>query len=277
MARAATTAAGAAPVAPARRRRRAGAGRRATADRAATPRAAGGRTTTRRAIRVVPRGGAGTRPAAALGTSLLDRLLRGRAWIAFVGVLLVGVVFVNVSLLEMNRGITRATERASALKRENADLRLRVARLASSERIQRAAAERGFVLPAPGDVRYLRADRGADARQAARRIAPPSGGDAPPAQPQAGAPAATGPNGQGGQAGAPGKSGAPAETGAPAPAGAPGQNGVPAPAGGAPAAQPDATAPGHSHPPAAGGQQAGPDAQQPTPAGQPAPAAPGVG
>jgi len=104
---------------------------------------------------------------------VLDRLLRGRGWIALIGALLVGVVFLNVGLLDRGNGVARDAERVEELGRENAELRSAVARLGSSERIQRVAAERGLVLPEPGDVRYLRANRKLDAKRAAARIAPP--------------------------------------------------------------------------------------------------------
>jgi len=183
MPRAASVAARAAAparTAPARRK----------AARPATARAHGASARTaaapRRAIRVVPRGGA--RPAAAaLGAGVLDRLLRGRIWIACIATLLAGVVFLNVSLLEMNRGITQDAERAAELRRDNAELRLRVAELASSERIQAAAAARGFVLPAPGDVHYLERRRG-DGRRAAALITEPSGTPSPAPQPQSALP-----------------------------------------------------------------------------------------
>jgi len=104
------------------------------------------------------------------GAALLDALLHGRAWIAIVFVLLAGIVFFNVDLLRMNREIAVTAERAAATKRENARLRTDLARLGSSERIQRVAAERGLVLPAPGEVRYLRSAPAVDARRAAQRI-----------------------------------------------------------------------------------------------------------
>jgi cell division protein FtsL len=105
---------------------------------------------------------------------VLDRLLAGRGWIALIGVLLAGIVFFNVDLLQMNREIARNAEKGAALQRENARLRRDVARLASSERIQLAAADLGLVLPAPGDVRYLKARPVLDARHAAKRIAEPN-------------------------------------------------------------------------------------------------------
>jgi cell division protein FtsL len=112
---------------------------------------------------------------------VLDALLSGRGWIALIGVLLAGIVFFNVDLLQMNRDIAQNAEKAAALKRENARLRLDVARLASSERIQEAAADLGLVLPAPGEVRYLKARPGLDARRAAKRITEPNATLVPPA------------------------------------------------------------------------------------------------
>jgi cell division protein FtsL len=110
------------------------------------------------------------RVARARGSSFLDALLRGRVWIGLVGLLLVGIVFFNVDLLRLNREIAHTTEKSTALKRENGRLLLDVARLDSSERLQEAAARRGFILPAPNDVRYLRARPRRDARDAARRM-----------------------------------------------------------------------------------------------------------
>jgi cell division protein FtsL len=109
-------------------------------------------------------------PAAA---GLLDRLLRGRAWVLLIGTLLVGIVFFNVDVLRLNRTIASTSERATALKQENARLLLLEAKLASSSRIQQAAAADGMVLPAPGDVRFLKA-HSSDALRADRRMTAPS-------------------------------------------------------------------------------------------------------
>lgn len=114
------------------------------------------------------------RAARARTGSVLDALLSGRGWIALVFVLLAGIVFFNVDLLQMNRDIARNADRISALKRENARLLVDEARLASSERIQEAAAQLGFVLPAPGEVRYLKARPTRDAGQAVKRITAPN-------------------------------------------------------------------------------------------------------
>lgn len=106
------------------------------------------------------------------GGRVLDALLAGRGWIALVFVLLAGIVFFNVDLLQLNRDIAATAEKASELRRSNAALRLELATLGSSERIQREAAEAGFVLPAPGDVVYLSTSR-RDASRAAKLITAP--------------------------------------------------------------------------------------------------------
>lgn len=134
------------------------------------------------------RSGAVTRPATRVavprfdGIAVLDRLLRGPAYIALVGILLAGIVFFNVDVLELNHGIARTDTRSSQLKRENAALTLKLAKLGSSERIQRMALDQGLVLPQPGDVRYLRADRG-DAERALRVMTAPDPSSAAPVVP----------------------------------------------------------------------------------------------
>jgi cell division protein FtsL len=110
-------------------------------------------------------------PAAA---GLLDRLLRGRVWVFLIGTLLVGIVFFNVDVLRLNRTIATTTEKATKLKQANARLVLEQARLASSERIQTEAARIGMVLPAPGDVHYLKSHLNRDARHATQRMVPPN-------------------------------------------------------------------------------------------------------
>jgi hypothetical protein len=105
---------------------------------------------------------------------LIDRLLRGRGWVVIVGALLAGIVFLNVSVLELNRGIAQTDAAASGLERTNSALRERVAKLDSGERIQQLAARKGFVMPQPGDVTFVRPRPHVDARLAAQRITPPA-------------------------------------------------------------------------------------------------------
>jgi cell division protein FtsL len=164
-------------TAPPRRRARHAARPRVASKRAAaTPRRMSGAAPTGPAVALPVRvvNAPFARAARARTGSVLDALLSGRGWIALVFVLLAGIVFFNVDLLQMNRDIARNADKISALKRENARLLLDEARLASSERIQEAAAQLGFVLPAPGEVRYLKARPTRDAGQAVKRITAPN-------------------------------------------------------------------------------------------------------
>ena len=107
------------------------------------------------------------RVARARTSRVLDALLSGRGWIALVFLLLAGIVFFNVDLLQMNRDIAQNAETISALKRENARLLLEEARLANSERIQeeaagpgpRAAGARRGPLPEGAPVASTRGER----------------------------------------------------------------------------------------------------------------------
>ena len=105
---------------------------------------------------------------------LLDRLLRGRLWVGFIGALLAGIVFLNVSLLQLNQDIARTSVHAAALDRQNSTLRQHLAALDSIDRIIRVAQARGMVMPPPGEYRYLRAHAWLDAAVAARRPRPVS-------------------------------------------------------------------------------------------------------
>jgi cell division protein FtsB len=129
---------------------------------------------------------------------LLDRLVRGRAWIAIVGIGLLGIVFMQVSMLRLNAGISRAVTAAETLQQQNSTLRAQISELDSGQRIADTAAGLGMVMPEAGDVHYLDA-RQADGRSAAHGVRRPNPDqttdDAPPATattaPTATAPAAT--------------------------------------------------------------------------------------
>jgi len=127
----------------------------------------------------------GTRAMRVGDARVLDRLVRGRAWIALVAVALMGIVFMQVSLLKLNTGISRAVTAADTFDRQNSSLREEISKLDSGERIQSVAAKLGMVTPAAGDVHYLDG-RGADGARAAASITAPK-----PVTPSAAAAAAT--------------------------------------------------------------------------------------
>lgn len=128
----------------------------------------------------------------------LDRLIRGRAWIGILAGGLMGIVFLQVSMLQMNAGIGASVEKATKLERQNAALQAGISQLSSGERIQDIAARQGMVVPAGASgVRFLDA-RSLDVGRAVRGITAPS--ETPPAPlmaaapgAPAGAPAAIGP------------------------------------------------------------------------------------
>jgi hypothetical protein len=105
---------------------------------------------------------------------LVDRLLRGRAWVWVIGILLGGIVFMQVSLLKLNTGISNAVTTAATLERVNAGLETEVARLSSGERIQATAADQDMVAPPAGDVGYLTVRPGRDPGLAVQRMQSPS-------------------------------------------------------------------------------------------------------
>jgi hypothetical protein len=153
------------------------AARARTTGRGATlPRRVSGPIARPRAVPVPPRPVTGVfdRIKALPDHRVIDRLLRGRVWICFIGVALMGIVAMQVSMLKLNSGISRAVETTATLERQNSDMEARIARLASGERIRSAADTGGMVTPAAGEIHYLRVRGGIDGRLAARRMRAPS-------------------------------------------------------------------------------------------------------
>src|SRR4051812_49553765 len=160
----------------------------------------------------------------------VDRLLRSRACIWVIGALLGGIVAMQVSLLRLNSGISRAVQTQDTLVRQNADLEASIATLTSGERVRDAASNEQMIDPPAGETRYLRARRD-DPDLAVRRMKPPSdtargvmdnGGILPGAAPAAMIVPAAGGARAGAPGGAPTPGGsAPAATNAPAPPGPP--------------------------------------------------------
>ena len=107
-------------------------------------------------------------------TRLIDGLLRGRVWIWLIGVLLGGIVAMQVSLLKLNAGISRAVTTTATLERQNANIEAEIARLSSGDRVREEAIADGMITPLPGGVEYLRSRGERDATRAVRLMQPPS-------------------------------------------------------------------------------------------------------
>jgi hypothetical protein len=86
---------------------------------------------------------------------LLDRLIRGRTWIALVAFALIGIVTMQLGLLRLNGGIGRAIEREALLQRENAALSIENSEMASGDAVQLRATRLGMEFVAPGMLRFL--------------------------------------------------------------------------------------------------------------------------
>ena len=100
----------------------------------------------------------------------LDRLIRGRLWIPIVAAGLMGIVFMQVSMLKLNAGIGRAVQSAATLERQNTDLRAAVSGMESGTRIEDAARHLGMVVPADGSTHYVKAGARGVATAAAHRM-----------------------------------------------------------------------------------------------------------
>lgn len=103
---------------------------------------------------------------------LLDRVVRGRAWIPILGVLLAGIVAMQVEILKLSASTGRSLERVTALQSTNQQLRDTVAVLSDDQRIERLAAGMNMVMPGPTQVRFVSA-RGAAVGRALNSIHAP--------------------------------------------------------------------------------------------------------
>ena len=80
----------------------------------------------------------------------------GILWIAVGGILLAGVVFVNVAVLQLNLRLDSANAERSKLLADNAALQTQYARLMSSPRISAAATKRlGLQYEDPSQYVYV--------------------------------------------------------------------------------------------------------------------------
>jgi hypothetical protein len=97
-------------------------------------------------------------------------LARGRAWIAVLGALLIGIVALNVATLGLNATATEVDRQIQTLEQENSILRARLEKRLSSQRVQQAAAWLGLTAPAATDINHLEIHPGT-VEEAARRLA----------------------------------------------------------------------------------------------------------
>jgi hypothetical protein len=103
-------------------------------------------------------------------SSLMVRMTRGRAWIGVLGVLLVGIVALNVITLSLAAGAGHIDQNIQALDEENSFLRSRDAQKSGAGRIAHDAAGLGLSAAAVDEVGVVQASP-RDIDIAARRLA----------------------------------------------------------------------------------------------------------
>ncbi|MGB2954246.1 MAG: hypothetical protein WBB74_12775, partial [Gaiellaceae bacterium] len=79
----------------------------------------------------------------------------GLVWIGVIGVLLAGVVALNVAVLRLNVRLDKTTSERAKLHAENAALASELSSAAASPRIQTQAQQRGLVPAQPDGTTYV--------------------------------------------------------------------------------------------------------------------------
>jgi hypothetical protein len=179
----------AAPAAPARK----APARKSPARKSPTRKAPGRKPAARQAPARAPRRARTSSRAAAVGgqlipfagrtavavgqlpdSGLMVRMTRGRAWIAVLGVLLVGIVGLNVVTLSFAASSGKIDAAITALGQENPILEGRDTRLTSPGPIRQAAIPLGLAMPASEEIHFTEAGP-KDVATAAARLAAAGG------------------------------------------------------------------------------------------------------
>jgi hypothetical protein len=103
-------------------------------------------------------------------SGLVVRMTRGRAWIGVLGVLLAGIVTLNVITLSFAASSGRIDAQATALEEENSILGGRDARLSGVGAVRNAAAPLGLATPSSDEIHFTEAGPD-DVATAAQRLA----------------------------------------------------------------------------------------------------------
>ena len=107
-------------------------------------------------------------------SGLVVRMTRGRAWIGVLGLLLVGIVALNVATLSFAASAGQIDEQITALEKENSMLGGREAQHYSTARIRSQGAAIGLAMPTTEEPRSIEFEP-ADVATAAARLAAAGG------------------------------------------------------------------------------------------------------
>jgi hypothetical protein len=108
------------------------------------------------------------------GGKLLDSIVRGRAWIPVLGVLLVGIVAMRVEVLKLGSSVGTEIQQVSVLQSANAVLAKQDSALSDNARIQQDAYKLGMVMPGPLDHHFVQASSGNNVNRAIADVTEPS-------------------------------------------------------------------------------------------------------
>ena len=97
-------------------------------------------------------------------------MARSRVWIGVLGVLLGGIVAMNVVGLSLSAAGSQTSAKIDELIQDNSVQQSRLAHRLSNGQITKQATALGLAIPAPDAVRYLNSSA-SDAKQAAKRLA----------------------------------------------------------------------------------------------------------
>ena len=115
-----------------------------------------------------------------LDAPLLDRLIRGRTWIAFVAFALLGIVAMQVAILRLGASIGRSVSQIEQLTQQNETTATSIAALEPRQNSAAEAAALDMVYPPDNNIVYL-GYNAQDATLAAASISAPTVPLAPPA------------------------------------------------------------------------------------------------
>ena len=107
-------------------------------------------------------------------SGLVVRMTRGRAWIGVLGLLLVGIVALNVATLSFAATAGQIDEQITALEKENSMLESREAKHFSTARVRNQGAQLGLAMPNTEEPRVIEL-RPDDVATAAGRLAAAGG------------------------------------------------------------------------------------------------------
>lgn len=103
-------------------------------------------------------------------SGLMVRMTQGRAWIAVLGLLLAGIVALNVVTLSLTATAGTVEQNIAALDKENSMLRARDAQKSGAARIRSDAAAIGLTVASSDDIKVVESSP-RDVQVAAQRLA----------------------------------------------------------------------------------------------------------